>query len=221
MLAIVSIGVGYFLDDSENFRIGFIGIRHDDLKNFTAEILSEICKDVTVEPMLTPLTGEKFDLKSANVEDNARVDVAARGVWVKGNRAFFDVRVFNPLAQCYSHSTLKAAHKSNESSKKREYNQRILQVEHGSFTPLVFSCFGGMSIECSNFYNRVAEKIAEKRDIVSSVAKSWLRTKISFSLLRTTNLCIRGTRAKLYEPEKLMDVNIQMAAVDSMIDGSM
>ena len=217
MLAIVSIGVGYFLDDSENFRIGFIGIRHDDLKNFTAEILSEICKDVTVEPMLTPLTGEKFDLKSANVEDHARVDVAARGVWVKGNRAFFDVRVFNPLAQKYFKETMKSAHKINENSKKREYNQRIMEVEHGSFTPLVFSCFGGMSVECGNFYKRVAERIAEKRDIVSSMAKAWIRTKVSFSLLRTTHLCIRGTRTKLYEAEKLKDTNIQMATIDTGI----
>ena len=74
-------------------------------------------------------------------------------------------------------------------------------------------------MECGNFYNRVAEKIAEKRDIASSVAKSWIRTKISFSLLRTTHLCIRGTRRKLYEVEKLRDTNIQMATVDTRIDG--
>ena len=140
---------------------------------------------------------------------------------MRGSRAFFDVRVFNPLAQCYSRSTLKAAHKSNENSKKREYNQRILEVEHGSFTPLVFSCFGGMSVECSNFYNRVAEKIAEKRDIASSMAKSWIRTKISFSLVRTTHMCIRGSRAKLFDCEKLKDVTIQMGTADTRIDGQM
>ena len=53
-----------------------------------------------VEPALTPLTGEQFNLRSANTDDNARVDVAARGVWIRGSRAFFDIRVFNPLAQC-------------------------------------------------------------------------------------------------------------------------
>ena len=202
-------------------RGGFIGIRHNDVRDFTAEVLNEICQDVAIEPLLTPLTGEQFNRRSANTDVEARVDVAARGVWVKGSRAFFDVRVFNPLAQCYSNSTIKAAHKTNETSKKREYNQRILEVEHGSFTPLVFSSFGGMSVECSNFYNRVAEKIAEKRDIASSIAKSWIRTKISFSLLRTTNLCIRGSRRKLHEVEELRDTNLQMAAADSRIDGPM
>ena len=141
------------------------------------------------------------------------------GVWMRGARAFFDVRVFNPLAPSYLNSTLKAAHKTNEKSKKREYNDRILQIEHGSFTPLVFSTFGGMSVECGNFYNKVAEKIAEKRDIASSLAKSWIRTKISFSLLRTTNLCIRGSRSKLVETEQLRDTDLRLAATNSGIDG--
>ena len=122
----------------------FIGIRHNEVRDFTAELLSEVCNDVAVEPMLTPLTGEKFTYKTANTDANARLDVSARGVWVKGSKAFFDVRVFNPLAQCYSNQTLKAAHKTNENSKKREYGERVLNVEHGSFTPLVFSCLGGM-----------------------------------------------------------------------------
>ena len=197
---------------------GFISIRHNEVRDFTAEILSEICKDVAVEPLLTPLTGEKFTLKSANTDDHARLDVSARGVWIKGNRAFFDVRVFNPLAQTYNNQTLKAAHKTNENGKKREYGERILNVEHGSFTPLVFSCFGGMSRECSHFYNHVADKISEKRDINASKGRTWVRTKLSFSLLRSTNLCIRGSRTKqqyLHESETVGDTNIQAAMIDA------
>ena len=197
---------------------GFISIRHNEVRDFTAEILSEICKDVAVEPLLTPLTGEKFTLKSANTDDHARLDVSARGVWIKGNRAFFDVRVFNPLAQTYNNQTLKAAHKTNENGKKREYGERILNVEHGTFTPLVFSCFGGMSRECSHFYNHVADKISEKRDINASKARTWVRTKLSFSLLHSTNLCIRGSRTKqqyLHETETVGDTNIQAAMNDA------
>ena len=175
-------------------------------------------KDVAVKPLLIPLSGEEFDLKSANTEDHARVDVAARGVWVKGSRAYFDVRVFNPLAKTHFKDSLKVAHKSNENSKKREYNQRVQQVEHGSFTPLVFSTFGGMGVEGTHFYNRIAEKIAEKRDIASSLSKSWIRTKISFSLLRTTNLCLRGSRTRLYEAELMKDTNIKMATIDSQLN---
>ena len=98
---------------------GFISIRHNEVRDFTAQALTEVCKDVEVEPMLTPLTGETFTLRSVNKEDHARLDVAARGVWIKGSRAFCDVRIFNPLAQSYQKQTLTAAHRSNENAKKK------------------------------------------------------------------------------------------------------
>ena len=62
---------------------GFIEIRHNDVRDFTAEVLNEICQDVAIEPLLTPLTGERFTYKTANTDANARLDVSARGVWVK------------------------------------------------------------------------------------------------------------------------------------------
>ena len=102
----------------------FVTIRHNEIRDFTTELLGETCNDVAIEPLLTPLTGEAFAYKTANREEQARLDVSARGVWVKGSRAFFDVRVFNPLAQSYNNQTLKAAHRLNENQKKREYAER-------------------------------------------------------------------------------------------------
>ena len=199
-------------------RGGFVTIRHNEVRDFTAELLGETCNDVAIEPMLTPLTGETFTYKTANTDDHARLDVSARGVWVKGSRAFFDVRVFNPLAQSYNSQTLKAAHKTNENQKKREYGERILNVEHGSFTPLVFSCLGGMSVECSHFYNRIADRISEKRDINTSKGRAWVRTKLSFCLLRSTHLCIRGSRTKRqFTHESLAQTDIQSALIDARI----
>ena len=128
--------------------------------------------------------------------------------------------MFNPLAQSYMNQTLKAAHKLNENSKKREYAERILNVEHGSFTPLVFSCLGGMSPECTHFFNRVADKISEKRDINNSKGRAWVRTKLSFCLLRTTHLCIRGSRSRRQNmQESVADTNIQVVMIDAKLDG--
>ena len=108
-------------------------IRHNEIRDFTAEVLREVCQNVEVEPLLTPLTGENFQYRTANTDDQARLDVSARGVWTRGSKAFFDVRVFNPLAPSYQGQTLSAAHKSNENEKKRKYRERIQNVEHGSF----------------------------------------------------------------------------------------
>ena len=41
-----------------------------------------------------------------------------------------------------------------------------MQIEHGSFTPLVMSVTGGMSRECRKFYVRLSEMISEKRDVI-------------------------------------------------------
>ena len=43
------------------------------------------------------------------------------------------------------------------------YNERILQVEHGSFTPLVMPATSGMSRESEKFYSRLAEIICKKK----------------------------------------------------------
>ena len=67
--------------------------------NGHASLLSEVCSDVGVEPALQPLDGEPLQFATANSEDGARLDVAARDFWGRNRqRAFFDVRVFNPFA---------------------------------------------------------------------------------------------------------------------------
>ena len=52
---------------------------------------------------------------------------------------------------------------------KRNHNQRIMQVELGTFSPLVFSIYSGMGREYQAFYSRLNELVAENRDIHKSV----------------------------------------------------
>ena len=96
------------------------------------DLLHEVCYDVETDSKLNPLTGEKLVLKTANTSDEARVDVSARSFRVRGQKAFFDVRIFNPTAKCYSTQSLNAAHKPNEHVKNapimREY--RKLNTAH-------------------------------------------------------------------------------------------
>ena len=51
-----------------------------------------------------------------------------------------------------------------ECEKKNKYLERILQVEKSSFTPLVFSTYGGMGIEATKFVKRIGELISIKRN---------------------------------------------------------
>ena len=141
---------------------GFISIQHDEIRDITCSLLKEVCSDVTKEPMLQPLQGEEFDYKTAKVEQEARVDISARGFWNRGQKSFFDLRVFNPLALCYSRSSLDASHAMNERDKIRKYSKRIINAEQGTFTPLVFTSAGGMARQSQIFYKRMADLMAEK-----------------------------------------------------------
>ncbi len=48
-----------------------------ELRDLEAGMLAEVCKDIVVEPKLTPLTGEKFNHKSVNTFEEARLNVTA------------------------------------------------------------------------------------------------------------------------------------------------
>ena len=85
-----------------------------------------------IEPTLQQLTGESLHERTANITDDACTDIAARGFWSSGQQAFFDIRVFNPMARRYGSQELNKAYKINEHEKKRQYNERNLEVEHGS-----------------------------------------------------------------------------------------
>ena len=169
---------------------GFVSLRHNHLRNITAKWLTECCKDVKVEPLLQPLTGES--LPHSNTSDEARPDIAVRGFWESYQLAFLDIRVFNPMAKRYVNQSMKKAYEVNEREK---YNERVIQLEHGTFTPLVFSATGGLGRECEKFYNRLASIIAEKRGHSYSLLVTWMRRKILFSLMNSVTTCLRGSRS--------------------------
>ena len=138
-------GSKFDLEHSLSLKIGgFVTIPHNTIHDLTAKMLTEVCKDVSVELHLHPITGETLHEATAKTSDEARLDIAARGFWISGKKAFFDIRVFNPVAGRYRNSKIPKACEFNEKNKKRQYNQRVLNIEHGSFTPLVFTAMGGI-----------------------------------------------------------------------------
>ena len=57
-------------------------------------MLSEVFKDIEIEPKLTLLTGEELDNRTVNTTNEARLDIRARGVWERGQQAFSDFLEF-------------------------------------------------------------------------------------------------------------------------------
>ena len=71
---------------------GFVIIRHNNIRDFEADLLVETHHDVELEPTLQPINGERIEGLAG---DNAKPDIRARGVWRPGQNAYFDVRVTN------------------------------------------------------------------------------------------------------------------------------
>ena len=57
---------------------GFPSIRHNELRDLTASLLTEVCNDVSVEPTLQPIM-EVMTRHTANTTDGARLDIAVNG----------------------------------------------------------------------------------------------------------------------------------------------
>ena len=170
-------------------------IRHNELRDITATMLSEVCNNVSIEPELQPIDGMTPQFATSNIEEHARSDIHARGFWGSTHHsAFFDVRVFNPNALSYKKSTPSACYSRHERSKRREYQQRIIEMDGGSFTPLVFSTSGGMGKSALTFYRRLASLMAEKHNQSYANTMKWIRCQLNFSLIRSSIMCIRGSR---------------------------
>ena len=121
---------------------GFTSLRHNDVSDLTAMMMSEVWSNVLTKPNLQPLYGKAVRFWTANFDSNARFEIAVNGFW--GGRfehSFFDVIVFNPVAP--SNHPIKSGYRRHEKEKRRQYEQRVLEVEHVHFTLLIFTATGG------------------------------------------------------------------------------
>ena len=89
--------------------------------------------------------------------------------------------------------------------KKRQYNQRVMNIEHGTFTPLIFSVTGVMGKECAMFHKHLADKIARKTEEQYSKVIGVIRCRLSFLILRAALLCVRRNRTKERKETKIDD----------------
>ena len=87
---------------------GFVTLRHKKVTNITATLLLDVCIDIKLQPSFLTLNREKQTMrKRVKTNDEVQLDLCPRGVWVIGQKAFFDIRFFDPNARRFSKQTLK------------------------------------------------------------------------------------------------------------------
>ena len=79
--------------------------------------------------------------------------------------------------------------------KKRTY-QKAVEDRRGQFTPFVVSVDGLLHKEANHFIKRIAASLAIKWENSYSETVGFVRTRLSFAILRSASLCLRGSRVK-------------------------
>ena len=173
---------------------GYVSMRHNALRDLNAELQKEICKDVVVEPKLLPL--ETDTIIDGTDKDGAGPDISSRGIWSTFQRTFFDVCVLHPNSPSYLSSSITALYNIHEKKKMRKYGPRIMTVEKGSFTPLIYTTTGGWGPQATAYLKRISTLIANKRNEDYHHVIRHIRTRMRFALLKSVLVAVRGERGK-------------------------
>ena len=124
-----------------------------------------------------------------------------------------DVRVTHVNSRSNHGKYTKTMFKEQENEKRRKYNQRVMDVEMGTFKPLVFGTNGGMGLDCQDFLRTLANKLSTKNDEPYASVISWLRIQLSFAILRTVHRCVRGSRYPFKSREVSEDFTFAVAGL--------
>ena len=81
---------------------------------------------------------------------------------------------------------------SAEEAKKMKYSEEAA-LRQASFTPFVVPVDGILGREASFSIKHLAQKLAHKWEKSNSEVLGWMRARLSFAILRATNLCLRGS----------------------------
>ena len=95
-----------------------------------------------------------------------------------------------------------------------------MNVEHGTFTPLIFSVNGGAGPEAEVFHKHIADRIEKKTGEKYAKVIAWIRCKITFIILRACLACLRGSRQKKIVAENTVTDDFALACNDARLTPS-
>ena len=119
-------------------------------------------------------------------------------------------QVFHPNCASCVNMGLQAAKVHHENIKKRNHNERVMNVERGSLTPIIFSTTGGAGPETDRHLKRIAKQIAMKRKEEYSHVIQYIRTRLRFNLIRIGLVAIRGERGKSSKASPISTIEFGM-----------
>ena len=70
----------------------------------------------------------------------------------------------HPNCPSYMSTSMAKLYEDHEQEKVKKYNSRVITVEKGTFTPLVYSTFGGWGPQARRYHKRLAEMISKRKN---------------------------------------------------------
>ena len=131
--------------------------------------------------------------------------------------AFFEFRVLYPLAASYLGKNAAQLFEEVAQQRRREYRQRIVEVDDGDFTPMIMFTNGSMGPEMTAVIKQLGRMISEKNGRSYAYVITILRAKFAFALARSAVMCLRGTRSvanggrNVYAMDPLSNVDLAVA----------
>ena len=134
---------------------------YNEQRDLGAKLLSSVCSDVEIEPIHRDILGEQLS-RAFNRTPDARLDIHTGGFRKRQCAAFFDMRVRHSNASSCQNKEPQQVSQIHENEKKRQYSRRILDVEKGTLTLLVFTTSSAMGIDWqSSFPQRKKSNIPQ------------------------------------------------------------
>ena len=164
---------------------GLVTRRHNEVRDAFGDLASLVWSLVRREPVVREASDDGHGALIA--------DLAVRGVWQPQCDALFDIRVVDTDAPSYRSRAPQDILRTAELDKKRKYLQAC-QDRRASFTPICVSVDGLLGKETDFLIRRLCDFLCVKWERPFSLVMNWIRTRLSFAILRATLLCVRGSR---------------------------
>ena len=108
--------------------------------------------------------------------------------------------MFYPVTSSYRFIPVNSIYLQLEKAKKGKYGERLAEVEHGSFMPMVFSACGGMGKEATVVIKKITDALATKCGESYRKVVTWMRCHLAYSLVRSAIRCIQDSSFTLAMP---------------------
>eukprot|EP00923_Selenidium_pygospionis_P019153 GHVN01033520.1.p1 GENE.GHVN01033520.1~~GHVN01033520.1.p1 ORF type:complete len:376 (+),score=31.07 GHVN01033520.1:296-1423(+) len=182
-------GAPFSLDHALQCKTGgLVTKRHNEIRDALGDLASlawgrQVIKEPVVREADESGTGQ------------LKADLLIRGVWEPQTQALLDVRVTDTDAASRRDHKPRDVVSRQEDEKKKLLNEECLK-KRSTFTPFVVSVDGMLAEEAKRFVQAIARRLTKKWAISYSKTMGWVRTRLAFSILRATNLCLRGSRVR-------------------------